>query len=195
VRSRAIRSAIAGYLAQHLRQLADQDAGAGADGDPAFSAEAARQEDAGIGQIVHMEEFAPRRAGVPADHLRRAGQPRLVEMAHQAGDDVAALRVETVIGAIQIARSGHSGLGGNALARRSPADASFTPRLHLPLRGRHATALVLGRPLSYMRRQSLSVVIGGWPRKGRLFCWPEAASPCAHDRHRSRPSRRRPAPP
>ena len=54
--------------------------------------------DAGVGEIVDIQEFAPRRAGAPDHDVRRARHLRFVEPADQRGDDVA------VFGMIIVAR-------------------------------------------------------------------------------------------
>ena len=61
-------------------------------------------EDAGIGQIVDREEFAPRRAGAPNRHARIAVDLGLVETPQQSRRNVAVLRMIIVARPVEIGR-------------------------------------------------------------------------------------------
>ena len=60
--------------------------------------------DTGVGEIVDIEKFAPRRAGAPDHDLLCAGNFRLVEAADQGGHDVAVFGMIIVAAAAQIGR-------------------------------------------------------------------------------------------
>ncbi len=60
--------------------------------------------DAGIGEVVDIEELTPRRAGAPDHDLTGAGHLRLVEAADQGGDDVAVFGMIIVAAAVEIGR-------------------------------------------------------------------------------------------
>ena len=62
------------------------------------------QMDAGIGEIVDIEEFAPRRAGAPHHDVPRAGDLRFVEAPDQGGDDVAVFGMIIVAAPVEIGR-------------------------------------------------------------------------------------------
>jgi hypothetical protein len=62
------------------------------------------QEDAGVGHVVAVQEFASRRACAPDGDRALAALFRVVELAQQRRDDVAVLRVIVVARAVQIGR-------------------------------------------------------------------------------------------
>jgi hypothetical protein len=77
-----------------------------------------------------------------------------------------------VIKATRLMRvSGRVGSGGGPAAN----GIVFRPRARHP----GQTALVPGRGIAYMTGQSLSGVIGGWPKRAAFFVGREAASPGA----------------
>ena len=51
---------------------------------------AAHQEEAGVGEVVHVQELAARRAGAPDRHLAAARRLRVVELADERGQHVRA---------------------------------------------------------------------------------------------------------
>jgi hypothetical protein len=84
------------------------------------------EENAGLGEIISIEEFAVRRAGAPTSHGRCSADLRFMELADQRGQDVRALQVVVVIGAIHISRHGAdeiaSVLPSVSLAHFDPGD-------------------------------------------------------------------------
>ena len=60
------------------------------------------QEDAEVGQVVHIEELPQRGAVPPADHLLRPGHLGLMEAPDQRGQHMAVLGMVVVVGAVQV---------------------------------------------------------------------------------------------
>src|SRR3954465_9010392 len=61
---------------------------------------------AGVGHVVAVQELASRRAGPPDGDRTVVTEPRLVELAHQRGQNVARLQVVIVPGPVKIRRHG-----------------------------------------------------------------------------------------
>ena len=75
-------------LANLFRQLPDRRRHAGADVDRLRRVVAAHQKQAGVGEIVDVDELTCRRAGPPDVETWRAGDLRLVHPTHQRRNDV-----------------------------------------------------------------------------------------------------------
>uniref|UniRef100_A0A8R7R825 Uncharacterized protein n=1 Tax=Triticum urartu TaxID=4572 RepID=A0A8R7R825_TRIUA len=71
------------------------------------------QEDHRVGKVIDMQEFTQRGARSPHDDLGGIGGLGLVEAADEGGQDVRVLRVEVVLGAVEV--GGHGGDGVEAV--------------------------------------------------------------------------------
>src|SRR5690606_21094285 len=78
-------SFVADDVLDRLGELADGDVGAGADVDRSGKRDVFEQEQARVGEVVGVEELAPRRAGTPDGHGGAAVHLRLVRLADQRG--------------------------------------------------------------------------------------------------------------
>ena len=87
-------------LGDEMCQFEDGNVFAATDVHMTFGGIGLHEMEAGVGAIVNMQEFAPRRAGTPDHHLLRACQLRFMEAADQGGDDVAELGMIIVAGAV-----------------------------------------------------------------------------------------------
>ena len=85
-------------------QLANREIFARADVDVLQAVVALHQEHAGVGEVVHVQELAPRRAGPPDHDVALAGDLRVVELPHQRRDDVRAGEVEVVVRTVEVRR-------------------------------------------------------------------------------------------
>ena len=79
-----------------------------------------------IGQVVHVQELAPRRTAPPQHDLRGIGTTSLVEAADQRGQNVRAGRIEVVVRPVQIRRHrrdpGQAVLASHCLDLHDPGD-------------------------------------------------------------------------
>ena len=92
------------------RQLGDGHILTHAHIDDAFVLVALHQKQTGIGQIVHMQKLAPRRARAPHHHLRRAARPGLVELADQRRQHMGIGQIEVIPRPVEIGRHQRDGV-------------------------------------------------------------------------------------
>ncbi len=90
----------------HLGQLANGEVLAGTDVDVIVAVVVLHQEQARVGEIVDVQELAPRRARAPHRRRPRRLQLGFVELAHQRRHDVRARQIEVVARTIQVGRHG-----------------------------------------------------------------------------------------
>src|SRR5579863_7043028 len=83
------RTAIADGRGHHPGEFGDRDVLAGADIDQLAAGVMLHQVNAGVREIVDIEELPPWRAGAPDHDIAKTGPLRLVKAADQRGDDVA----------------------------------------------------------------------------------------------------------
>ena len=95
---------VADHVGDEAREFADGDVFAGADIEELQVRIAFHDEDAGVGEVVDGEEFAPRRAGAPDRNACGAVDLGLVETPHQSRRNVAVVRMIIVAGPIEIGR-------------------------------------------------------------------------------------------
>jgi len=95
---------VSGDLRDHPCEILDRDLLAGPDVDQTARGVARHQEHARVTQVIGIHELPHRPARTPSDDLRRIGLFRLVEAAHQAGDNVAGVRIKVVADAVHVAR-------------------------------------------------------------------------------------------
>ena len=78
------------------------------------------QEQAGFGQVVHLQELAQGRAGAPDGHSGCSALLCLVEFSDQGRQDMGFFQIEVVVGAVEVV--GHGGqVSGAVLAVIGPA--------------------------------------------------------------------------
>ena len=87
-----------------LCELADREVLAGTDIDVVVAVVVLHQEQAGVREVVDVQELAPRRPGSPDSSALRSGDPRLVELPHNGRQHVRARQVEVVPGPVKIGR-------------------------------------------------------------------------------------------
>ena len=102
--SKASRAAGWTTSRDQLGQLANREVLAGADVDVRQAVVVLHQEHARVGEVVDVQELAPRRAGAPDHDLALAGDLRVVELAHQRREHVRAREVEVVVRAVEVRR-------------------------------------------------------------------------------------------
>src|SRR4051812_26880439 len=93
-------------LAEGLRQLADAQILPRADVDVLILLVVAHEEEAGVGEVVDVQQLAPGLARAPHRHLVLTRGAGLVEAAHQRRQHVGALEIEVVVRTIEIGRHG-----------------------------------------------------------------------------------------
>ncbi|MEY3838199.1 MAG: hypothetical protein RL304_1181, partial [Verrucomicrobiota bacterium] len=94
----------AGDPGRQFGEPADGDLLARADVDRAGLGVAVEEEEAGLGEVVRVQELAERRAGAPEAEDGVAAEPGLVHLADHRGQDVGLLEREIVAGPVQVAR-------------------------------------------------------------------------------------------
>ncbi|MNY13324.1 hypothetical protein D3C86_1464550 [compost metagenome] len=97
-------------LGDEAGQLLDGHVGARAHVDVLLPLVVLHQEDAGIRQIVHVQELAPGRARAPQGHAG-AVQLGLVELADHRGQHVRGHEVEVVVGPVEVGGHGRDEAG------------------------------------------------------------------------------------
>ena len=94
------------HIGDHLRQLDDLDILTGPDVDVHLVRVVVHQEQAGVRQVVHVQELPPRLPRPPDHHLLRALHLRLVDLAYERRQHVRRLQVEVIVRAVQVRRHG-----------------------------------------------------------------------------------------
>jgi len=100
----------------HLGKFADGEVGARAHVHDLGVRVVLHQMDAGLGQVVHVQELAARRAGAPHDHMLGTSKLGFVELADEGGKHVAPLELEIVTGAVEVRRHQRDGVEAVLLA-------------------------------------------------------------------------------
>ena len=136
-------------VAHHLRELADGQVLAGADVHVLGRVVAAHEEEAGVGEVVHVQELAARGAGAPDRDLRPALGLRVVELPDEGGQHVRAREVEVVVRPVEVRGHGGDEVGAVllpvGLAELDPRDLGDRVGLVRGLEGAGEEVLLLHR--------------------------------------------------
>jgi len=93
---------VADHLGDEFGQGLDGEFFAGAGVDGFVTGVVVHQEDAEVREVVHVQEFAERRAVAPAGHGFGAGQFGFVDAADEGREHVAVFGVVVVVGAVEV---------------------------------------------------------------------------------------------